>query len=112
MPTSPGQVPDQLATVRIGAAVRDQPAQDVVRILPDRLGDDQRGVGIDAGEDRHALLLGADEAVPQPSACRDGRGPAVRRASQTAAPSACSIAACAGQHFWLADSRRSPLAIR
>ena len=63
MPTSPGQVPDQLATVRIGALVREQAVEDVVRVLPDGLGDDQRLVGIDVAEDLHAFLLIADEAV-------------------------------------------------
>ena len=44
-------------------AVRDQPVQHVMRVLPDGLGHDQRRVGIDAGEDLHAFLLRADEAV-------------------------------------------------
>ena len=63
MPTSPGQVPDQLATVRIGPRCVMQAGQHVVRILPDGLGHDERGLGIDAGEDAHPFLLRADEAV-------------------------------------------------
>ena len=50
MPTSPGQVPDQLATVRIGPSMREQAGQHVMRVLPDRFGHDQRRLGIDAGE--------------------------------------------------------------
>ena len=34
-----------------------------MRILPDALGDDEGGGGVDGGEDFHALFLGADEAV-------------------------------------------------
>ena len=63
MPTSPGHVPDQLATVRIGPWWRDQAGQHMVRVLPDRFGHDQRRLGVDAGKDAHALLLRADEAV-------------------------------------------------
>ena len=44
--------------------MRDQPVQDVMRVLPDRFGHDQRRLGIDAGEDLHPFLLRADEAVP------------------------------------------------
>ena len=43
--------------------VRQQAGQHVVRVLPDRLGDDQRGLRVDSGEDLHALGLRADEAV-------------------------------------------------
>ena len=50
-------------------AVRDQPVQHVMRVLPDGLGHDQRRVGIDAGEDLHAFLLRADEAVLLGRAC-------------------------------------------
>ena len=32
-------------------------------ILPDGLGDDERGLGVEVGEDRHAFFLGADETV-------------------------------------------------
>jgi hypothetical protein len=35
----------------------------MVRVLPDRFGDDERGRRINAGKDLHALLLGADETV-------------------------------------------------
>ena len=62
MPTSPGQVPDQLATVRIGPRCEIEAVQHVVRVLPDRLGHDQRRLGIDAGKDLHALLLRGDES--------------------------------------------------
>ena len=51
MPTRPGHVPDQLATVRIGPLVAQEPGQHVVRVLPDGLGDDERRFGVDAGED-------------------------------------------------------------
>jgi len=43
--------------------VRDESVEDVVRILPDGLGDDDGRVGIDTGEDFHAFLLRGDEAV-------------------------------------------------
>jgi hypothetical protein len=52
MPTRPGQVPDQLATVR-----------KMMRILPDGFGDDQRSIRIDLGKDFHSFFLGGDEAV-------------------------------------------------
>ena len=63
MPTSPGQVPDQLATVSSGPRCDNKPAQHVVRVLPDRLGHDQRRLGVDSAKDLHAFLLRADEAV-------------------------------------------------
>ncbi len=56
-------MPDQFATVRIGRLVRDETGQEVVRILPDGLGDDQRRASIDMGEDLHAFFLRCDEAV-------------------------------------------------
>ena len=41
-----------------------QAVQDVVRVLPHRLGHNQRGVRVDVrAEDGHSLLLRADEAV-------------------------------------------------
>jgi hypothetical protein len=43
--------------------VRDQSVKDVMRILPDRFGNDQSRLGIDRVENLHALFLGADEAV-------------------------------------------------
>ena len=43
--------------------VTEQTGEHVVRILPDRLGHDELGVGIDAGEDAHPFLLRSDEAV-------------------------------------------------
>ena len=73
IPTRPGQVPLQLARVRIGPRWVDQAGQDVVRILPDGLGDDQRRVGVDRPEDLHAVLLAVDEAVPLGRGRRDGR---------------------------------------
>ena len=45
--------------------VRDEPGQQMVRILPDRLGDDERRLRIERGKHLHAFLLGADEAVFQ-----------------------------------------------
>ena len=44
-------------------AVRDQSAEHVVRILPDRLGYDDGRFGVNVGEDFHAFLLRGDEAV-------------------------------------------------
>ena len=43
--------------------MRDEAVEDVVRILPDGLGDNDRGLGVDRGEHRHAFPLRADEAV-------------------------------------------------
>jgi hypothetical protein len=43
--------------------VRDEAVEDVVRILPDGLGDDDGRLRVDRGEHRHAFLLGGDEAV-------------------------------------------------
>ena len=57
----------------------DQPVEQVVRILPDRFGDDERGRWVDAGKDLHALLLGADEAMLAVGLVADGRARAVRR---------------------------------
>jgi hypothetical protein len=48
-----------------GSLVRDEAGQHMVRVLPDRLGDDQRRLGIDAGKHLHAFLLGGDETVLQ-----------------------------------------------
>ena len=44
-------------------AVRDQAAQHVVRVLPDRLGDDDGRLGIEAGEDVHSFALRGEKAV-------------------------------------------------
>jgi hypothetical protein len=44
-------------------AMARQPGEHVVAILPNGLGDDDRGIGIQPGKDRHALLLAGDEAV-------------------------------------------------
>ena len=41
----------------------DQPGEHVMGVLPDRLGHDERGFGVQAGEHRDALVLGGDEAV-------------------------------------------------
>ena len=43
--------------------MRDEAGEEMVRVLPDGLGDDERGLGIEAGEDLHALFLRTDEAV-------------------------------------------------
>ena len=45
------------------ALVGQQAGQHVMRVLPDRLGHDQAGLGIDLPEDLHPFLLRADEAV-------------------------------------------------
>ncbi len=44
-------------------AMRDQPGEHVVRILPDGFGDDKRRVGIDPFKDAHPFLLRTDEPV-------------------------------------------------
>ncbi len=44
-------------------AVRDEAVKNVVGILPDGLGDDDRRVGVDGREDLHAFFLRGDEAV-------------------------------------------------
>ena len=43
--------------------MRDQAAQHVVRVLPDRLGDDDGRLGIEAGKDVHSLALRGEKAV-------------------------------------------------
>ena len=43
--------------------MRDEAVEEVVRILPDALGDDERRGGVEVGKHRHAFLLGADETV-------------------------------------------------
>jgi hypothetical protein len=45
------------------AAMAHEAREQVVRILPHRLGYDERGIGIELGEDREALLLRGDETV-------------------------------------------------
>jgi hypothetical protein len=89
--------------------VRDEAVEDVVRILPDRLGDDDGRLGVDRGEDGHALLLGGDEAVLFGGLVGMGADELVAERA-TAAVSCCSIASWPGQVFSLADWRRSPLA--
>ena len=46
-----------------GAAVGGEAGEDMMAVLPDRLGDDERRVGGDVAEDFHAVLLAVDEAV-------------------------------------------------
>jgi hypothetical protein len=46
-----------------GPAVRDQAGKEVMRILPDALGDNERCGGINPGEHSHALFLRGDEAM-------------------------------------------------
>ena len=43
--------------------MRGEPGQHMVRVLPHRLGDDQRRVGRNLAEDGHAFALAGDEAV-------------------------------------------------
>jgi hypothetical protein len=45
----------------------DQAGQDVVGVLPHRLGDDDRQVRVRLGEDFEALLLAAPHAAREPS---------------------------------------------
>ena len=87
-----------------------QAGQHVVRVLPNGLGDDQRGLGIDAGEDAHPFLLRADEAVLLVLLVGMGADQLVAGNRPRRRPRASSISFWAGQHVWLADSRRSPLA--
>ena len=42
----------------------DEPGQDMVRILPNGLGDNQWRIGIDRTEHFHAVFLAIDKAVP------------------------------------------------
>ena len=55
-----------------GAAVSEQPGQDVMAVLPDAFSDDERGVRIEGPEDFHAHFLGIDETMAL------GRIPGVR----------------------------------
>ena len=50
----------------------DEAGQDMVRVLPDGLGDDDRRVRIDLGEDLQALLLAGDEPVAESRVVRVG----------------------------------------
>ena len=92
------------------ALVRDQPGQHVMGVLPDGLGHDQLALGIDAGKDAHAFFLRADEAVLLVFLVRMGADQFVAGLGHGLAPAASSISFCLGQQFWLAESRRSPLA--
>ena len=46
-----------------GPAMAEQAGEDVMAILPDGLDDDERGGGVDGGEDIHSHALVEDEAV-------------------------------------------------
>ena len=63
MPTNPGHVPDQLATVRIGPLCASKPASTWCEYCQTASATMSFAVGIDAGEDAHAFFLRADEAV-------------------------------------------------
>jgi len=63
MPTRPGQVPLQFASVRIGPSWRDKGRAGQVGVLPNGFGDNQRGTFGDFREDLHAILLAVDKAV-------------------------------------------------
>ncbi len=112
MPTRPGQVPLQLATVRIGTAMGGQAGQYVMAVLPDALGDNQRGAGVQLAEHLDAHFLGVNEAVllllVEGMGANDGPAFGFQGPGEERLPSS----ACAGQHCWLAESRRSPLDIR
>ena len=43
--------------------MRDQPVQDMMAVLPDRLGDNQRRFGVNLAKDLHAVLLAVNKAV-------------------------------------------------
>ena len=52
----------------------EQAGEDVMAVLPDGLDDDERGGGVDGGEDIHSHALVEDEAVLEVFAVRDARG--------------------------------------
>ena len=87
----------------------DEAGQDVVGVLPDRLGDDDRRVGVDLREDLEAFLLARDEAVLAGGVVGVGALDLDVEAASASVTWA-SIAACAGQQVSLALWRRSPLA--
>lgn len=43
--------------------MRDEAGEDVMAVLPDAFGDDERRVGIEAAEDFHAVFLGINETM-------------------------------------------------
>ena len=53
-----------------GAAMADQAGENVMAVLPDGLDDDERGGGVDGGEDIHSHALVEDEAVLEVFAVR------------------------------------------
>ncbi len=63
MPTRPGQVPLQLATVNTGPRCSSRPGKHVMGVLPHRLGHDDRRIFGNLAEHFQAVLLAVDEAV-------------------------------------------------
>ena len=63
IPTRPGHWPLQLATVRIGPAMRIQAVQQVMAILPDGLHDNQRRLRRNFAKDFHTAFLAIDETM-------------------------------------------------
>ena len=111
MPTSPGQRPLQLASVRIGPRCFVSPAS----------------TWLEYSHTASATMSGASRSIlrksSMPRACPSMKPcffsgsygcPRTIRApeSANAAPTAVSSASCAGQQRWFAESRESPLATR
>jgi hypothetical protein len=59
--TGPGAAP--IRDGQDGAAMGEQTAEDMMAILPNAFGDNERGIGIELAKDFHAHLLGIDEAM-------------------------------------------------
>ncbi len=101
MPTRPGQVPLQLATVRIGPRCVVRPGEDVMAVLPD-------GLAMKTSMPYFWLSMKLwPRALLKPWA-RLTRRPSFPMAAMSAASRAC----CAASQVWLAEMRRSPLATR
>ena len=81
-------------------AMAAQPGEDVMAVLPDRLGDDERRVAVDAREDVHAHALAGDEAVARAGIDRmrpaDGRAVTRERGRDVSPPARPAPASPAG----------------
>ena len=91
-------------------AVRPQPGEHVMAVLPHPLDDEQRRVRRQRGEHLQPLALAVDEPVPGLLVEPDGRAPTLQPNDSTARVTSASNCSCTGQHFTFADGRRSPLA--
>jgi len=96
-PTSPAQVPLQLATVDRARWVKAQAGG--AGCTADRFGDDERRMGSQLAETSSAIFLRIDERVllAGSNSCTGDDLPALRLARLS---ELFSIFACAGQHFW------------